>query len=92
MPSCIHTTHAHPVWPDSGPLTVCSGERTCGYCPVRRTPANYVFKTAHALRTHVYEQHVDGGKMDRQNVVIANFTSMLSMLWRLGWLADKVYL
>lgn len=31
MPGCVYN-HSHSPWPTIGPLTICEGERTCGYC------------------------------------------------------------
>ncbi|KAK4547964.1 hypothetical protein LTR36_010683 [Oleoguttula mirabilis] len=72
MPGCTKGGHNHAGWPAAGELTICSGERSCGYCKGTAGSKNWV--TAYNLRAHVYGQHTDGGKLDYGGVTLLGYT------------------
>ena len=63
---CAGATHK---WPDSGDLTICSGERYCRYCPASAKR----YDKAYNIRKHVYERHIHGGLRDKTAVVLLNY-------------------
>ncbi|KAI6892288.1 hypothetical protein KC318_g200 [Hortaea werneckii] len=67
MPSCVYN-HSHSPWPTIGPLTICDGERTCGYC--KGPEATIEYADAANLRKHVYHTHTDGGFRDQRSVEV----------------------
>ncbi|KAI6839992.1 hypothetical protein KC340_g2436 [Hortaea werneckii] len=67
MPGCVYN-HSHSPWPTIGPLTICDGERTCGYCKGPEVTIEYA--DAANLRKHVYHTHTDGGFRDQRSVEV----------------------
>ncbi|KAI6849220.1 hypothetical protein KC332_g1100 [Hortaea werneckii] len=67
MPGCVYN-HSHTSWPTIGPLTICDGERTCGYC--KGPEATIAYADAANLRKHVYHTHTDGGFRDQRSVEV----------------------
>ncbi|KAI7369913.1 hypothetical protein KC354_g1612 [Hortaea werneckii] len=67
MPGCVYD-HTHNPWPTIGPLTICDGERTCGYC--KGPEATIEYADAANLRKHVYHTHTDGGFRDQRSVEV----------------------
>ncbi|KAI7229247.1 hypothetical protein KC330_g7536 [Hortaea werneckii] len=67
MPGCVYN-HSHSTWPTIGPLTICDGERTCGYC--KGPKATIEYSDAANLRKHVYHTHTDGGLRDQRSVEV----------------------
>ncbi|RMZ03849.1 hypothetical protein D0862_05511 [Hortaea werneckii] len=67
MPGCVYN-HSHSPWPTIGPLTICDGERTCGYC--KGAEATIEYADAANLRKHVYHTHTDGGVRDQRSVEV----------------------
>ncbi|KAI6869243.1 hypothetical protein KC343_g6980 [Hortaea werneckii] len=67
MPGCIFN-HPHVPWPTVGPLTICDGERTCGFC--KGPEATIKYADAANLRKHVYHTHTDGGFRDQRSVEV----------------------
>ncbi|GAB1731533.1 hypothetical protein NU195Hw_g3000t1 [Hortaea werneckii] len=67
MPGCIFN-HLHSPWPTVGPLTICDGERTCGFC--KGPGATIKYADAANLRKHVYHTHTDGGSRDQRSVEV----------------------
>lgn len=67
MPGCVHG-HKHNRWPSAGPLLICPGERTCGYCEGKDAKVDH--GAAVNLRKHAYYEHTDGGKMDYGGVEV----------------------
>ncbi|KAK6395978.1 hypothetical protein LTR65_010087 [Meristemomyces frigidus] len=67
MPGCVHD-HKHSPWPSAGPLVICPGERTCGYCVGDDAKVDHGL--AVNLRRHAYKEHTDGGKMDYGGVEV----------------------
>lgn len=68
MPGCRRHDHD---WPAAGALTICGGERTCGYCV--GTAAQHNYNRAYALRQHVYKKHTDGGRRDYAGVELKGY-------------------
>lgn len=48
MPGCPHEGHTHHPWPSAGPLVICPGERTCGYCKGKDGKINHGKRGMHA--------------------------------------------
>ncbi|KAI6813561.1 hypothetical protein KC332_g5270 [Hortaea werneckii] len=67
MPGCVYN-HPHVPWRIVGPLTICDGERTCGYC--KGPEATIAYADAANLRKHVYHSHTDGGSRDQRSVEV----------------------
>ncbi|KAI7199215.1 hypothetical protein KC343_g10825 [Hortaea werneckii] len=67
MPGCVYN-HPHVPWPTVGPLTICDGERTCGFC--KGPEATIKYADAANLRKHVYHTHTDGGFRDQRSVEV----------------------